>query len=388
MESALTPREIQARIRAGESVAEVAMAAGVPEENIETYAGPVLAEREHAVTMARVAPVRRRGEGGGHRLLGDTVNDALTAAGIAPEDVTWDAWRNEDRRWSVRVGWPDGHAVFEFDQRGRFSTAADDSARALIAEHPPAAPAAPGDPDSEPTVDLNDELAIVRVVQDHTEPPSALPDTPAARIIKLPNRADTADQDSDDDEPDDYSPAELEQVDGVYDIIPNPRSDMDVLYDMLAGFNEDSVRIYTGLTQPVNTAPIGEPVAPPPSLEPAQRSMTDDATSEVMPTPVTSEQPKPRRRSGAKSGPAQTRRKTEPSHTRKDTANRLDAKSRRADQPDAPDASRSQQAKPEQPPGGPQPESPPTPKPRGRRRRAAVPSWDEIMFGGPPTTSD
>ncbi len=53
MESALTPREIQARIRGGESLEEVAQAAGVYVEQIDAYAGPVLAEREHAATLAR-----------------------------------------------------------------------------------------------------------------------------------------------------------------------------------------------------------------------------------------------------------------------------------------------------------------------------------------------
>ena len=42
MESALTPREIQARIRGGESLEEVAQAACVSFEQIDAYAGPVL----------------------------------------------------------------------------------------------------------------------------------------------------------------------------------------------------------------------------------------------------------------------------------------------------------------------------------------------------------
>lgn len=39
MSSGLTPREIQARIRAGASVAEVAEEAGVDAERIEGFAG-------------------------------------------------------------------------------------------------------------------------------------------------------------------------------------------------------------------------------------------------------------------------------------------------------------------------------------------------------------
>ncbi|ERK63851.1 PF11268 domain protein, partial [Propionibacterium acidifaciens F0233] len=55
MDSALTPREIQSRIRAGESPDDVARAAGVPVDGIEGYAAPVLAEREHMAEMAQAA---------------------------------------------------------------------------------------------------------------------------------------------------------------------------------------------------------------------------------------------------------------------------------------------------------------------------------------------
>ncbi len=41
----LSPRDIQRRLRAGESVEQIARSAGVPVERVERYAGPVLAER-------------------------------------------------------------------------------------------------------------------------------------------------------------------------------------------------------------------------------------------------------------------------------------------------------------------------------------------------------
>lgn len=339
MESALTPREIQARIRSGESLADVARAAGVSEEGIEPYAGPVIAEREHIVLLARTAPVRRRGETGSQRQLGDTIADRLAGHGIEAEQLTWDAWRNEDRRWTVQVSWPTdddiAHAAFEFDQRGRFSVATDERARILIDEVPPPPQPRPGDPDAEPTVDLNDELAIVRVLQGDSEPPTVVPDIPSSRIIKLPSRDEPEVVDSD---PDDYADVELAEVDGVYDIIPNPRGDMDVLYEMLAGFNEDSVRIYAGLTRPVAGPTEDEPV-------------TDPVTETAPATEPAEDKPRPERRSRA-------RQRREPS----------------SDDP---------------PPGLEQdplvPDEQPTPRPKQtrRKRRAQVPSWDEIMFGGP-----
>ena len=47
MESALSPREIQTRLRSGATLAEVAAEAGVDEARLEGFAKPVLAEREH-----------------------------------------------------------------------------------------------------------------------------------------------------------------------------------------------------------------------------------------------------------------------------------------------------------------------------------------------------
>ncbi len=43
-----------------------------------------------------------------------------------------------------------------------------------------------------------------------------------------------------------YAEGELAEVDGVYDIVPSSESGLDVLYDMLSSFDEDSVQIYAG----------------------------------------------------------------------------------------------------------------------------------------------
>ena len=60
MESALRPRDIQNRIRGGESAEAVATAAGTTVDAIMGFAGPVLAERAHVAQTAQKASVRRR----------------------------------------------------------------------------------------------------------------------------------------------------------------------------------------------------------------------------------------------------------------------------------------------------------------------------------------
>ena len=91
MESALRPRDIQARIRAGESLETVAEAAGVPIARIEPFAAPVIAERDHIAGLAQTNPVRRAGDAVAHRSLRNVVTDRLLSSGIDIDDVEWDA---------------------------------------------------------------------------------------------------------------------------------------------------------------------------------------------------------------------------------------------------------------------------------------------------------
>jgi hypothetical protein len=138
MDSALRPRDIQARIRAGQTPDSVAALAGVPAERIMPYCVPVLAERRHVADTAGRCHVRRAGSDGQSRRLGDVVAERLRSRGVDPETVEWDAWRRDDGRWSVRLDYHSGEsertATFVFDQAGRYSLADDDEARWLTGE--------------------------------------------------------------------------------------------------------------------------------------------------------------------------------------------------------------------------------------------------------------
>src|SRR5436190_22174274 len=60
MDSALRPRDIQARIRAGESPEDVAAAGQTTVDAIMPFAGPVVAERQHVARNALKGSLRRR----------------------------------------------------------------------------------------------------------------------------------------------------------------------------------------------------------------------------------------------------------------------------------------------------------------------------------------
>lgn len=107
MESTLRPREIQARIRAGATIEEVAAIAGVSPERIERFAHPVLLERTRATELAALAhPIRE--DGPAVETLGEVVETALSARGQTAAATEWDAWKGDDGFWVVQVGWQVG----------------------------------------------------------------------------------------------------------------------------------------------------------------------------------------------------------------------------------------------------------------------------------------
>lgn len=335
MNSALSPREIQARLRGGATLAEVAADAGVDESDIEGFAGPVLAEREFMAKSALGATIRRRGESA-HRRLGELITERLQHRRIDADIIEWDSWRQEDLRWRV-VGVMqhdsgDRKAEFVFDHKARYSVADNADARWLIGEELPDARG-----EDEMTVDLDDELALVRATKE--ERPAAVPDAPG------------------DDVP---------VADAMHDDFEDT-SELDALYDMLSGISEDSVRIYTGL---------------------------EDDRQEI---PPTSDQPAPQTTPKAEVPFDETVAEEETVEVSRETP----ADEELAD--DLPEAS--EDAKDEDP-AEPEPaaadepvtepvqdslvedvelEPKPAPKKTTRRRkgRASIPSWDEIMFGGP-----
>lgn len=133
----LRPREIQSRIRAGASVEQIASAAGVDPARVERFAHPVLLERARAAELATAAhPVLS--DGPSVLTLLETVTTAMVARGLDPDATAWDAWRNEDGRWTVQLAWTAGRSDLQAHFRyapgahGGTVTAFDENAAELI----------------------------------------------------------------------------------------------------------------------------------------------------------------------------------------------------------------------------------------------------------------
>ncbi|WP_104104030.1 septation protein SepH [Arthrobacter sp. 08Y14] len=129
---AMTPRDIQARIRSGASAEDVAEVSGLDLAHIRRYEGPVRAERDYVARQAQAVEVAaplsathdgyRSTFGDSPVNLGDMVNHRLKAFGVDPDSVEWDAWRRPDSTWDVV-------ARFDLDEKSRVSVGEEPPAR-------------------------------------------------------------------------------------------------------------------------------------------------------------------------------------------------------------------------------------------------------------------
>jgi len=116
--SRLTPREIQQRLRAGESVTALARSSGTDEAWIRRFAAPVLAEQAKVVERARTITFAKRGVGPSGATLGPAVAANVIDRGVPltlPDlEAGWRAYQHPEGGW---------HVTFTFPLRGRRQTA-------------------------------------------------------------------------------------------------------------------------------------------------------------------------------------------------------------------------------------------------------------------------
>ncbi|MFF5296912.1 septation protein SepH [Paractinoplanes globisporus] len=133
----LSPRDIQARIRSGESAEDVARIAGVPVDRVLRYAGPVLQERAMLAQHARRTRLKTSDSGAP---LAEVVDSRLAQHGIDTEKISWDAFRREDGTWRIVATWPSGkataQAIWDLDKGRQVVSPHDDMAQYLCAERP------------------------------------------------------------------------------------------------------------------------------------------------------------------------------------------------------------------------------------------------------------
>ena len=104
--SELTPKQIQTRLRTGESAESIAASAGVPVARVERFSGPVEGEMARMIDAARAAFLVRGRLGRSAAPLGQTVDAAIAAApSLRPDSAEWSTLREESGSWLVTVTW-------------------------------------------------------------------------------------------------------------------------------------------------------------------------------------------------------------------------------------------------------------------------------------------
>jgi Protein of unknown function (DUF3071) len=135
VESPLRPKEIQDRIRAGETAEEIADTASVAIERVRRFEGPVLAERAYRAQEAQRATLRQPGDSGPGRSLGDVVTERLRMFGVDPADAEWDSRKRSDGGWQVQLAFSSESrphiAEWVFDPHRKHVAPADDTAARL-----------------------------------------------------------------------------------------------------------------------------------------------------------------------------------------------------------------------------------------------------------------
>jgi hypothetical protein len=135
-----SPRDIQNRIRHGQTPQDIEATTGLELERIMRFAGPVLAERAHMASQAQEVSLRDTAH---ERTLNSIVVDALSAGGADLDTIEWDAWRHDETHWSVLVSWEPVDSVaegataalFTFDPADRTIDADDPASSWLLGEH-------------------------------------------------------------------------------------------------------------------------------------------------------------------------------------------------------------------------------------------------------------
>jgi hypothetical protein len=184
-EHVLSVKDIQRRLRLGESAQDIARDSGTSIEKIERFAGPILQERSFVIDQAHQVIVRRN-PGEEPETLFEVVTSRLAPRDIAQEDLTWNAWRHHDGTWSLSLSYPnsDGHgdAMWEYDPTRRSVTSQDENARWMMGDAPGITKIAER-PRTESGLIYTDEPAPAPI---RTEPPRLValreePDESAAR---------------------------------------------------------------------------------------------------------------------------------------------------------------------------------------------------------------
>jgi Protein of unknown function (DUF3071) len=137
-------KDVQSRLRAGESMDAISRTTDWSLEKIEKFAGPILQERAFVIAQALKSPIRRDASS---PTLQEAMISQLATHGVDVDEVEWNTHRRRDGLWDIALYYPnrDGQADahWSFNSSTRTLTAEDDSAKWIAGEAKESRPRTP-----------------------------------------------------------------------------------------------------------------------------------------------------------------------------------------------------------------------------------------------------
>ena len=150
----MSVKEIQRRLRAGETMDAIARDGHISVEKVERFAGPILQERVYILDQA-FSVVLRKESARDQETFFDVVISRLAPMGVDSDSLSWNTWRIDDGTWTIDLSYPnrDGHgsATWNFDLNRRSITATNENARWMLGQDPAPRAQTPGLVHAEPT---------------------------------------------------------------------------------------------------------------------------------------------------------------------------------------------------------------------------------------------
>ena len=150
----MSVKEIQRRLRSGETMDVIARDGHISVEKVERFAGPILQERVYILDQA-FAVVLRKESARDQETFQDVVISRLAPMGVDSDSLSWNTWRIDDGTWTIDLSYPnrDGHgsATWNFDLNRRSITATNENARWMLGQEPAPRVQTPGLVHAEPS---------------------------------------------------------------------------------------------------------------------------------------------------------------------------------------------------------------------------------------------
>jgi hypothetical protein len=133
----MSVREIQRRLRAGQTMDAIARDGQVSVDKVERFAGPILQERVYILDQAFLVVLRKESAREQETFL-ELVTARLAPRGIDSDSLSWNSWRLDDGTWTIDLSYPNrdgqGNATWNFDLNRRLIVATNENARWMLGQ--------------------------------------------------------------------------------------------------------------------------------------------------------------------------------------------------------------------------------------------------------------